>query len=307
MSDFPTFGSQGNFDLHSEIEVVSNGIPMGVLSDGTPYLTLYGLAKICGIDEAPLRLFTTNWDTEKNKPRGTKVASYLALRGYENVPALFTRTRNKQGVETHAYPDYVCMSILQYYAFDATGFDNTLARNTFIRLADYTLKRMIYEQAGYKPNQSVVDSSWQVFQQRLEANDNIPIGYFSIFREMADLTLKLINSEFKLDPHSIPDISVGRHWGDFWRANNMSVTHGERILFPHHYPEGFPQARGTQKEANIYPSSALGIFRDWLFTTYVNVHLNSYLAKKVAQGALPAPQAERVILALRKPELPKPH
>ncbi|HCT7986760.1 TPA: hypothetical protein OT855_003677 [Serratia liquefaciens] len=307
MSDFPSIGSQGNLNLYPEVEVTVDGIPMGVLNDGTPYLTLYGLAKLCGIDDTPLRVFTTNWETEKSKPRGSKVASYLELRGHRNVKELFTRTVNKSGIETHAYPDYVCMSILQYYAFDATGFDNSHARNTFVRLADYTLKRMIYEQSGYAPNQAVVSSSWNVFQQRILANDSIPIGYFSIFREMADLTVRLINSEFKLDPHSIPDISVGQRWATYWKSNKLAEVHGERTLHPHNYPDDFPQSKGAQKEAYIYPNSALGIFRDWLYTTYVNIHLKTYLANKVQQKALPAPQAERVIQALQKPTLPTKH
>ncbi|MCP6071278.1 hypothetical protein NL367_26910, partial [Klebsiella pneumoniae] len=63
--------------LFPVVEVVSDDIPMGVLNDGTPYLTLYGLAKLCGIDDTPLRVFTSNWNTEKNKPRGQKVAAYL--------------------------------------------------------------------------------------------------------------------------------------------------------------------------------------------------------------------------------------
>lgn len=307
MSNFPSNGSQGNLTLYPAVEVEVDGIPMGVLSDGTPYLTLYGLAKLCGIDDTPLRVFTTNWPTEKNKPRGSKVAYYLELRGHLNVEHLFTRTINKMGVETHAYPDYVCMAILQYYAFDATGFDNTQARNTFVRLADYTLKRMIYEQSGYnQPNQAVISNSWNVFQQRIIANDSIPIGYFSIFREMADLTVRLINSEFQLDPHSIPDISVGQRWAKFWKDNNLESIHGQRVLHPHNYPDDFPQSKGNQKEANIYPNSCLGTFRDWLYTTYVNVHLKSYLANKVQQKALPAPQAEKIILALQKPTLPKP-
>lgn len=63
----------------------------------------------------------------------------------------------------------------------------------------------------------------------------------------------------------------------------------------------------TQKEAYIYPNSSLGIFRDWLYTTYVNVHLKTYLANKMQQRALPAPQAEKIILALQKPTLPRPN
>jgi len=306
MSNNNEVGSQGNLALYPSVEVISDGIPMGVLSDGTPYLTLYGLAKLCGIDEAPLRTFTSNWETEKNKPRGLKVAAYLAEKGHVNLERLYTSAVNKSNQVTHAYPDYVCMAIMRYYALDASNFDNSIAVGNFVRLAEYTLKRMIYEKSGYQVNQNVVSSSWDVFQQRIISNDNIPIGFFSIFREMADLTVRLINSEFKLDPHSIPDISVGQRWAAYWKANKMATTYGERVLHPHNYPENFPQSKGTQKEAYIYPNSCLGIFRDWLYTVYVNVHLKTYLANKVQQKALPAPQAEKIILALQKPTLPKP-
>ncbi|EIV2906012.1 hypothetical protein L7Q45_000259 [Citrobacter braakii] len=308
MTDFSNNGSLQQIQLFPVVEVVSDDMPMGVLNDGTPYLTLYGLAKLCGIDDTPLRVFTSNWETEKHKPRGQKVSSYLASRGFSDLDRLYTRVVNSVGVETHAYPDYVCMAILRYYAFDANNFDNSTAVDNFVRLAEYTLKRMIYERSGYQQqNTEVISESWNVFQQRIIANDSIPIGYFSIFREMADLTVRLINSEFKLDPHSIPDISVGQRWAKYWKENNLAETHGERTLHPHNYPDDFPQSKGTQKEAYIYPNSALGIFRDWLYTVYVNIHLKSYLANKVQQRALPAPQAEKIILALQKPTLPKPH
>ncbi|MCB4611921.1 MULTISPECIES: hypothetical protein [Enterobacter cloacae complex] len=308
MAEFKDNRSLQQIQLFPVVEVVSDDMPMGVLNDGTPYLTLYGLAKLCGIDDTPLRVFTSNWETEKSKPRGQKVSTYLASRGYHDIDRLYTRVVNSAGVETHAYPDYVCMAILRYYAFDANNFDNSTAVENFVRLAEYTLKRMIYERSGYQQqNTEVISQSWNIFQQRIIANDSIPIGYFSIFREMADLTVRLINSEFKLDPHSIPDISVGQRWAKYWKDNKLADTHGERTLHPHNYPDDFPQSKGTQKEAYIYPNSALGIFRDWLYTVYVNVHLKSYLATKVQQKALPSPQAERIIEALQKPTLPKPH
>ncbi len=304
MSQYPIDGSQGNLDLRPVVEVEVDGITMGVLSDGTPYLSLYGLAKLCGIDEAPLRIFTTNWDTEKNKPRGKKINSYLAKNGNPTPEKLFTRTTNKQGVETHAYPDYVCMAILRYYAFDASNFDSSTAQENFATLAEYTLRRMIYERSGYRPNKEVISSSWDVFKQRIMANDDIPLGYFSIFREMADLTVKLINNEFKLDPFSIPDISVGQRWAAHWKEIKLSEIHGDRVLHPHNYPDNFPQSKGTKKEAYIYPNSALGLFKDWLNTTYVNVHLATYLRNKVKSRAIPAIQADQILIAVRKPELP---
>ncbi|MDP8078330.1 hypothetical protein [Phocoenobacter skyensis] len=42
---------------------------MGILDDGTPYLTMSALSKICGIDPSTMWAFTANWDHEDNKPR----------------------------------------------------------------------------------------------------------------------------------------------------------------------------------------------------------------------------------------------
>ena len=77
MTDFSNNGSLQQIQLFPVVEVVSDDMPMGVLNDGTPYLTLYGLAKLCGIDDTPLRVFTSNWETEKHKPRSEEHTSEL--------------------------------------------------------------------------------------------------------------------------------------------------------------------------------------------------------------------------------------
>lgn len=138
-------------------------------------------------------------------------------------------------------------------------------------------------------------------------NDQIPVGYYSLFREMADVLVHLINSEFKLDPHSVPDISVGHHWGKYWEDNGLASRHGERLKFPHTYPENFPQSKAGPVPAWIYPNDSLGSFRTWLHTIYVTRHLEPYLQNKVKQGALPAPQVEQILLSVKRPELPIRH
>ena len=45
-----TTASQLSLDLKIEREVEIDGIGMGVLSDGTAYLTARGLARVCGVD-----------------------------------------------------------------------------------------------------------------------------------------------------------------------------------------------------------------------------------------------------------------
>ncbi len=236
MTNFDSSGSLHQMQLFPVVEVVSDDIPMGVLNDGTPYLTLYGLAKLCGIDDTPLRVFTSNWDTEKNKPRGQKVASYLAEKGFHNLDRLYTRVMNSSNVETHAYPDYVCMAVLRYYALDATNFDRSVAIGNFVRLAEYTLKRMIYEKSNYNPNTSI-DISFENYRARIKLNDQIPTTHFAVFREIADIAMNLIGGGFPMDDTTSLDGSVGSHWGKYWTANRLAEQFGERVQHPHLYPD----------------------------------------------------------------------
>lgn len=270
---------------------------MGILDDGTPYLTMTALSKICGLDPSTMWAFTTNWNCTDDKPRTKFICDRLFAQGYD-TSSLFSKI-NRQGQIVHAYPDYVCMAILEYYAFEAKRFDNTIARDNYRKLASYTLRRAIYESLGINSGSApAIAKSWQVYQERILLNDQIPVTHFSIFREMADVLVRLINSQFKLDPYSVPDISVGQHWGKYWQASNLEQKFGPRIKHPHYYPDSFPQSGAGAIPAWIYPVEALGVFRKWLMTTYVNDKLEPYLNKKVQQGALPEIEKEQILYAI---------
>jgi len=284
--------------LFPVVEVVSDDIPMGVLNDGTPYLTLYGLAKLCGIDDTPLRVFTSNWETEKHKPRGQKVASYLAEKGYYDVDRLYTRVINSSNIETHAYPDHVCMAVLRYYALDATNFDRSVAIGNFVRLAEYTLKRMIYEKSNYNPN-AAIDLSFENYRARIKLNDQIPPSHFAVFREIADIAMNLIGGGFPMDDTTSLDGSVGSHWGRYWQANNLSQTYGDRVRYSHKYPDNYRQsAANSHITAWIYPIESLGAFRKWLHEHYAMEKLGTYLHSKNVNNVV------ALLESVRKPELP---
>lgn len=63
-----------------ELEV--DGVQMGVRSDGTPYLTMRGLARMCDIDHSVLNRLANNWHDERLKPRGQRIAQLLAAQGH---------------------------------------------------------------------------------------------------------------------------------------------------------------------------------------------------------------------------------
>lgn len=284
---------QGQLFTQTEESVFSI---MGILEDGTPYLTMNALSKLCGLDPSTMWAFTANWDNSDDKPRTNFICGVLESQGLP-TDSLYSKI-NRAGKIVHAYPDYVCMAILEYYAFEAKRFDSSIARNNYRKLASYTLRRVIYESLGISSGNQIIAQSWQVYQERILLNDQIPVSHFSVFREMADLLVRLINSQFKLDPYSVPDISVGQHWGKYWSKNNLEQRYGERMQYPHYYPDSFPQSATNPVSAWIYPIQALGEFRLWLMTTYLNEKLEPYLTRKVSDGTIPLLEKQQILEAI---------
>ncbi|XOF32471.1 MAG: hypothetical protein ACL93V_10525 [Candidatus Electrothrix sp. YB6] len=279
-------------------EAEVDGIPMGVLSDGTPYLTMRGLAKICGIHNATLQSLAKNWPSEKRKPRGKKISELLSAQGHNN-DSLYIQITQK-GTEVHAYTDSVCMAILEYYAFETEQGANETALLNYRLLARTSFRTFIYNRCGYDPNKFIPDS-WKNFHERVLLNDQVPVGYFSIFRELADLVIHMIQGGIPIDDHTVPDISVGQIWGKFWNANNFSEEYGARQKHPHLYPDWFPQSVVNPVDVWVYPIKALGEFRIWFYEHYVPKHFPNYLNRKVKQGVFPPSTAELLISTVSKP------
>lgn len=79
--NFPVIGQQQDLDLFPVKEIEVDGIQMGVLNNGTPYLTMRGLSRLCGVDSATMVRFTTNWQEERSKPRGKKSMRFCNQKG----------------------------------------------------------------------------------------------------------------------------------------------------------------------------------------------------------------------------------
>lgn len=293
-------GEQLELELPSLVEVEVDGIRMGVLSDGTPYLTMRGLATVCGVAPSAIHSLTSDWASERLKPRGKKIEQILSSQGY-NKDALYVKTKNRRSSGENAYSDAVCMAILEYYAFEAKPI-NEIALTNYRILARSSLRQYIYNRSGYDPL-NLVPESWKNYRERILLNDQVPFGYFSIFREIADIVVHLIQQNFEFDKSSIPDISVGLIWAKYWKINNMETKYRERLKHRHKYPDSYPQGE-AEIDAWIYPIEALGDFRKWLYVNYIPEKFPTYLEKKVKEGHLPPSSAELILLSVSKPELP---
>jgi|SRR5690606_4751989 len=285
-------------DLFPIKEVEIDGIQMGVLNDGTPYLTARGLALMCGIDNSVLIRMANNWQEEKSKPRGKKIAALLANQGYSGR-GLYLRAVGNGG-ESHAYPDAVCMAVLEYYAFEAEQAANKTALRNYRILARSSFRSFIYNRCGYDPAHEI-PQSWKNFHERILLNDQVPVGYFSVFREIADVVVHMIQKGCPLDEHTVPDLSVGRMWSTHWQAAELDSRYGPRRKHPHNFPDWFPQAAVNPVEAWIYPVQALGDFRIWLYENYLPHSFPKYVDGKVKKGVFLPSGAELLLESVTKP------
>lgn len=289
---------QGELFAVAEIEV--DGVQMGVLNDGTPYLTLRGLARMCGIDHTVLLRLANNWEEEREKPRGRRIQQILDAQGYkENF--LYTRTAGSTA-DTHAYTDAVCMAVLEYYAFDSAQGSGNIALQNYRILARDSFRNFIYKRCQFDP-QSFISDSWKNFHERVLLNDQLPVGFFSIFKEIADLVVRMIQQGCTLDDHTIPDQSVGMIWSRYWGDQLLDDKYGKRIKHPHYYPDWFPQSAINPVEAWIYPVDALGEFHKWMHRTYLPEKFPNYLGDKVKKGVFLPAVAQSLIAAVKRPEL----
>lgn len=161
--------------------------------------------------------------------------------------------------------------------------------------------------SGKKPS----DRIWAQFEDRVSlVYDNVPLGYFCVFREIADLFASMISNGADFGTRMILDLSVGSCWGPHWTKQGFDQKFGARMKFPHNYPPYFPQAWSNPQDAWCYPEDALPTFKRWLREVYVPIKMPAYLKDQVSQKKLPAQVANNALAALAQREnnraLPKP-
>ena len=265
---------------------VVDGIEMGVLDDGTPFLTGAGLAKACGVPKSVIYERAKDW---KDGKRDGKLARLLQDAGFDE-PLMYTPIDNGR---VYAFTDSVCTLVIEYYALEN---NNPAARQLYRVLARQGLRDFVYKATGFDPR-AVISDSWSDFHERLLLS-TFPSGYFSVFRELADFLLRAIQGGLLLDKKNVPDISVGRMWSSHWESHSLANAHGERIKHVHNYPDHYPQAKSNPQDIWVYPVEALGAFRRWLDETYIPESFPTYLNGKVKQRVIDRVKADMLLVAV---------
>lgn len=278
-------------------------IGMGVLSDGTPYLSQRGLAVLCGVENAHIGTISLQWNDTKPKPRIQKIRDILASAGM--IPATAHMEILHNSTPHYCYPAEVCLAVLEYYALDAGANIKQQARQNFRLLAGSKLRELIFQQVGYDPTGADRFKPWH---DRIALNyQSAPKGYFHVFNEAHTIIYELIVAGANVGPKTVIDISIGQHWSKYWDANSLKAEFGARAKYPHRYPDDHPQARSNPQESWCYPLAALGRYREWIQNEYLEGgKFAKYLDGKVKQGALPPSIAQLAISTLVPPQIEGP-
>lgn len=256
-----------------------DGIEMGVLSDGTPFLTQNSLAEICGVARSSIQNITNEWSNQ-DSTAVQKIKSILNSNNYVyDQPYIKVKY---QGQDIYAYSDIICSTFMQYYAFEAGRYCTEKSKQNFIKLATLSLRQLIYQALDYKQSDTV-PAKWQHYHERLSlVHDSAPKGYFGIFKEIADLVLHLGQNGLYIDSNFVPDISIGITWSNYWQSKNLAEKYGERLDYPHNYPKSFAQSKSNPQHPFCYPEEALGVFRKWVREQYIGKgKMKKYLESKV--------------------------
>ena len=289
--------AQGSFNLGIEKDTDVNGIGMGVLSDGTPYLNQRGLAALCGVQNAHIGTISSQWQEVEQKPRINSIKSILEKIGVSYTSAHIEIVH--KGTVHYCYPADICLAVLEYYAFDAGANCQPQARDNFRLLAGSKLRELIYSQVGYDPTK-INTKRFEKWHERIALNyQSAPKGFFHVFNEAHTVIYELIQAGAEIGEHFVVDISIGQHWSKHWSDNELDQAFGGRCKYPHRYPDDHPQCKSNPQESWCYPLAALGEYREWLQDTYIEGgKFSTYLKGKVSRGQLPPSIAQLAINAL---------
>lgn len=294
---------QLKLDLGVQVQTERDGVGMGVLTDGTPFLTGRGLARLLDMENLHVRSIGMDWNSNPLKPRIEAIKKILANHDV-TLDAPYIEVFD--GVQLiHAFPDVVCLAVLEYYAFDAEK-PREAARKNFRVLAGKALRDFIYSQVGYDPS-GKNSKKFDKWHERIALNwQAAPRGFFHVFNEAHTIIYELIMAGADIGEKFVVDISIGTHWSEYWVQSELSNLFGERLKYPHNYPDSHPQSKSNPQNSWCYPVAALGQYREWVQDAYLEGgKFKAYLNSKIKKGDLPPSVASLALTALTPKQLPK--
>jgi hypothetical protein len=277
-------------EVLQSIEVAGLDVEVGILGDGTPFMSGRELARACGISNSTLVGWGEHTPQLGDENRAGKMAHLLATYRYEG-DRFFLRipdgTKFGHKANVSAYPYKVCLAFLDYYAFEA---NKEAARNSLRVLSEQQLPQFIYQAIHGAPSNTdapIMDP----FRDR-PLRDGIPVGYFTVAQLASREELRSRLREF-FPELIIPETQLAKAWNHYWDVKKLGAQYGDRFPLPDQKNEPW-----SQMVTYVYPKAALEDFRQWLSLRYLPDRFPSYLQRKIKQCSWPATW-------LHRPQLPQ--
>jgi hypothetical protein len=286
-------------EVIKSIEVSGFPIEVGILQDGTPFLSGRGLAKACGISNSTLVGWGEFTPQLEDKYRAGKMAALLATYGYGG-DRLFVRipdgTQFGGRANVSAYPYQVCMAFLDYYAFEA---NKEAARHSLRLLSEKQLPQFIYDAIGLQPPKAIQPPSDPVRESGCDRppppwenrplRDGIPVGYFTVAQLAAGEWGRSRPIGLTVESAIVSPLNLDRAWSRHWHVHKLWEQHGQRFQLP--TPE---TEYGPPLPTYIYPTSALDDFQQWFNWKYLPERFPSYLQRKMQQRGVAIPYLQQL-------------
>lgn len=271
-----------NLEVIQSIVVTGFPIEVGLLRDGTPFLSGRGLAKACGISNSTLVSWGEVAPQVGAKYRAGKLANLLATYHY-NGDRLFFRLPSevKFGgkVNVSAYPYQVCMAFLDYYAFVA---NKEVARNSLRILSEQQLPNFICNAIAQQPTSPPPETHQT--ESDCPLRGKVPSNYFGVFQITSRGELGTAQNRLAFDRPIANPRNIEKAWSQYWHIHRLWERHGKRVPYLRKSLDCSPQltADGYLK-TYLYPASALGDFKRWFCLNYIPDRFPSYRHRKAQQ------------------------
>jgi len=281
-----------NLKVIQSIDISGFPIEVGILPDGTPFMSGRELARACGISNSTLVGWGERTPQMGDRHRAGKMAELLATYRYGGdrffVP-IPDGTKFGGRANVSAYPYQVCMAFLDYYAFEANKEE---ARNSLRVLSEKQLPQFIYEAVREQPQPPL---KLQPELQRVQAGSpfqtrplrgGIPIGYFTVDQVLAEEQARSLPTSQFPELYAALLSNIEKAWNRYWTIQQLGAELGDRFPMPQLISHDWARPRQY-----VYPTAALESFSNWLNRQYLPERFPSYLQRKRSQ----TPSSQRLL------------
>ena len=240
----------------AESPSLANGIR--VLEDGTPYVTLPQLARLCGVRPDVLKSRADSLYAVPSTRSSVMFWRFLTERGHDGDSLSFTMPID--GTVTECFAEPVFMALLEFFAFETSKGCREIALENYRALARTGGRVLVVHDAE--------DERWEDRNTRRSLHANVPSGYFAVFGVLTSFEDRLIASEYRWGDYEGFDGLVAKEWAERWVETAGDRRYVERIRRPHELPPWIPQPVDPVLEF-VYPLDALVEFYEWLEDEFI--------------------------------------